>query len=165
MRGPVGMAQDVCPVVSAEDRARLEAIVGDRTQNHKHMQRTRIVLLSTERMAGAEIGGALFTARRFSQRRMTRRVLQIHRRKAPALPRDGSACRATILCAKLGSLGAAGREEREARRVARLGASVQSCSWSGDPSTTIVHRHLKALNRLACSVGSALVGLGTVCTS
>ena len=40
------MAQDVCPLVSGEDRARLEAIVADRNRAHKHVLRARIVLNS-----------------------------------------------------------------------------------------------------------------------
>ena len=42
------MAQSVCLVVSAEDRARLEAIVADRNRPQKHATRARIVLLSAE---------------------------------------------------------------------------------------------------------------------
>jgi hypothetical protein len=34
-----GMAQIVCPLVSAEDRARLEAIVADRNRAQKHVAR------------------------------------------------------------------------------------------------------------------------------
>jgi len=44
------MAQDLCVVVSDADRARLEAVIGDRTRPVKHVQRARIVLLSTERL-------------------------------------------------------------------------------------------------------------------
>ena len=44
------MAQELCVVVSDEDRARLEAIIGDRTRPVKHVQRARIVLLSAERL-------------------------------------------------------------------------------------------------------------------
>jgi transposase len=45
------MAQDVCVIVNAEDRARLAAIVGDRSRALKHVQRARIVLFSAERVA------------------------------------------------------------------------------------------------------------------
>ena len=45
----MGMAQDVSVIVRDDDRARLEAIVGDRNQRQKHMQRARIVLLSADR--------------------------------------------------------------------------------------------------------------------
>jgi hypothetical protein len=44
------MAQELCVVVSDEDRVRLEAIIGERNQPVKHVQRARIVLLSAERL-------------------------------------------------------------------------------------------------------------------
>jgi hypothetical protein len=37
------MAQKVSVIVSADDRARLEAIVGNRNQRRKHVQRAQIV--------------------------------------------------------------------------------------------------------------------------
>src|SRR5205085_4035593 len=49
------MAQTVCVVVSAEDRARLAAIIGDRSRPLKHMQRARIVLQSADRLPALEI--------------------------------------------------------------------------------------------------------------
>ena len=49
------MAQTVCPLVSAEDRARLEAIVADRNRAQKHVARARIVLASAERLPVAAI--------------------------------------------------------------------------------------------------------------
>ena len=49
------MAQIVCPLVSAEDRARLEAIVGDRNRAQKHVARVRIILGSAERLNVAEV--------------------------------------------------------------------------------------------------------------
>jgi transposase len=49
------MAQDVCPVVSGEDRARLEALVADRNQPLKHVQRAWIVLHSADRLPVAEV--------------------------------------------------------------------------------------------------------------
>ena len=51
----VGMAQDVCPIVSGDDRARLEAIVADRNRAHKHVLRARIILHSAERLRVAEV--------------------------------------------------------------------------------------------------------------
>src|SRR5512134_4195052 len=45
----------VCPLVSAEDRARLEAIVGDRNRAQKHVARARIILGSAERLSVAEV--------------------------------------------------------------------------------------------------------------
>ena len=49
------MVQPVCLVVSAEDRARLEAIVADRNRSQKHVARARIVLGSAERLDVAAI--------------------------------------------------------------------------------------------------------------
>ena len=49
------MAQTVCVIVSAEDRARLAAIIGDRSRPLKHMQRARIVLESADRLPALEI--------------------------------------------------------------------------------------------------------------
>ena len=44
------MAQTVCVIVSPEDRARLAAIIGDRSRPLKHIQRARIVLFSADRL-------------------------------------------------------------------------------------------------------------------
>jgi len=49
------MAQTVSVIVSAEDRARLAAIVGDRSRPVKHVQRASIVLLSAERLPVLEV--------------------------------------------------------------------------------------------------------------
>jgi transposase len=49
------MAQSVCLAVSAEDRARLEAIVADRNRSQEHVARARIVLGSTGRLDIATI--------------------------------------------------------------------------------------------------------------
>ena len=49
------MAQDVCPIVSGEDRARLEAIVADRNRAHKHVLRAQIVLHSAARLSVAGV--------------------------------------------------------------------------------------------------------------
>lgn len=49
------MSQDVCPVVSADDRVRLEAIIGDRNRTQKHVARARIILHSSDRLNVAEI--------------------------------------------------------------------------------------------------------------
>jgi transposase len=49
------MAQTVCPLVSAEDRPRLEAIVADRNRAQKHVLRARIVLHSADRLSVAEV--------------------------------------------------------------------------------------------------------------
>src|SRR5215217_9465 len=49
------MAQSVCLVVSAGDRARLEAIVADRNRPQKQVARARIVLLSADRLDVAAV--------------------------------------------------------------------------------------------------------------
>ena len=49
------MAQTVCVIVGAEDRARLAAIIGDRSRPLKHVQRARIVLHSAERVPVLEV--------------------------------------------------------------------------------------------------------------
>jgi transposase len=49
------MAHIVCPLVSAADRARLEAITADRNRAQKHVARARIILASAERLSVAEI--------------------------------------------------------------------------------------------------------------
>ena len=49
------MAQIVCPLVSAEDRARLEATVADRNRAQKHVARARIILGSADRLSVTEV--------------------------------------------------------------------------------------------------------------
>jgi len=49
------MAQTVSVIVSAEDRARLAAIVGDRSRPLKHVQRARIVLHAADRLPVLEV--------------------------------------------------------------------------------------------------------------
>jgi Homeodomain-like domain len=49
------MAQEVCVVVGDGERARLVAIAADRNHAQKHVQRARIILLSAERLAVAEV--------------------------------------------------------------------------------------------------------------
>ena len=49
------MSQTVCPIVSAEDRVRLEAIVADRNRAQKHVARARIVLHSADRLTVAAV--------------------------------------------------------------------------------------------------------------
>src|SRR6202049_3289768 len=44
------MAQELCVIVSAEDRARWAAIIDDRNRPLKHIQRAQIVLFSAERL-------------------------------------------------------------------------------------------------------------------
>src|SRR5436853_246136 len=49
------MARSVCLVVSAGDRARLEAIAADRNRPRKHVARARLVLLSADRLDVAAV--------------------------------------------------------------------------------------------------------------
>jgi transposase len=51
----LGMAQTLCPIVSADDRARLESVVADRNRPQKHVARARIVLLSARRLDVAAV--------------------------------------------------------------------------------------------------------------
>ena len=44
------MSQTVCPLVSTEDRNRLEAIIVDRNRPQKHVARARIILHSSARL-------------------------------------------------------------------------------------------------------------------
>src|SRR5687768_11824900 len=49
------MAQTLCPVVSAKDRQRLAAIIGDWNRPQKHVAQARVVMLSAERLEVAAI--------------------------------------------------------------------------------------------------------------
>jgi len=49
------MSQTVCVMPSADDRARLEAVIGDRNRPLKHICRARIILLSAERHRVLEV--------------------------------------------------------------------------------------------------------------
>jgi transposase len=49
------MSQTVSVIVSAEDRAQLAAIIGDRSRPLKHVQRAKIVLHSADRLAASEV--------------------------------------------------------------------------------------------------------------
>jgi transposase len=49
------MSHEVCPLVSAADRTRLEAIVADRNRAQKHVRRARIILASAARLSVAEV--------------------------------------------------------------------------------------------------------------
>jgi Homeodomain-like domain len=57
------MAQDVCVVVDAGDRAWLAAIAADRNRPQKHAQRARIVLLSTDPLSVAAIARLVAVSR------------------------------------------------------------------------------------------------------
>ena len=49
------MAQTVSVIVSAEERALLSAIIGDRNRPLKHVQRAKIILLSADRLPVQEV--------------------------------------------------------------------------------------------------------------
>ena len=49
------MAHVVCPLVSAEDRERLAAVLADRNRPQKHVARARVILASAERLDVAEV--------------------------------------------------------------------------------------------------------------
>jgi transposase len=51
----MAMSQTVCPLVIADDRVRLEAIIGDRNRAQKHVARARVILHSCDRLNVAEI--------------------------------------------------------------------------------------------------------------
>src|SRR5438552_16704146 len=76
------MAQTVSVIVSAEERVRLAAIVGDRSRPLKHVQRARIVLHSADRLPVLEV------ARRASVSRpavwLTAALRRRRRGRAPA---------------------------------------------------------------------------------
>ena len=56
-------AQTVCVIVSAADRERLQAIIGDRNQPRKHMERARIVLASAEREPAQRVAAGVGVSR------------------------------------------------------------------------------------------------------
>ena len=49
------MAQTVCILPSAEDRARLAAVIGDRNSPQKHVQRAKIILHSAEKRSVLDV--------------------------------------------------------------------------------------------------------------
>jgi len=63
------MAQTLCPVVSAEDRLRLAAIIGDRNRPQKQVARARAVLLSADRPGVAAIARQAAIGRRMARHR------------------------------------------------------------------------------------------------
>jgi transposase len=66
------MAQTVSVLLTAEDRARLAAVIGDRNRPQKHVQRARLVVLSAERLPALEVarqsGASRPTVWRWQQR-------------------------------------------------------------------------------------------------
>jgi len=86
---PTGaMAQKVCPLVSAEDRARLEAIIADRNRAQKHVARARIILGSAARLPVAEVARRAGISLRSVQRIWAAHDLQPHRIRTFKRSRD-----------------------------------------------------------------------------
>ena len=103
------MAQEVSVIVSDDDRARLEAIVRDRNHSHKHVQRARLVLLSAERLAVAEVARRAGVSRpavwRWQRRFAEQGVSGLLRDKTrppgtPPLPADTVARVVAMTCAE-----------------------------------------------------------------
>jgi transposase len=103
------MAQDVCPVVSGEDRARLEALVADRNQALKHVQRAWIVLYSADRLPVAEVARRIGLGRpavwRWQRRYAEQGVAGLVRDKTrkpgkPATPADTVARVVALTCSE-----------------------------------------------------------------
>ena len=100
------MAQTVCIILDATERARLNAIIGDRSRPLKHIQRARILLLSAERLSLQQVArqagvsrpavwrGSNAMARRAARaccaRRHGRRARQRIRHDNTARPRAGA---------------------------------------------------------------------------
>jgi transposase len=61
--GDGAMAQTVCVVVCAADRAPLAAIVADRNQRQKHVERARIVLASADRGSAQRVAQSIGVSR------------------------------------------------------------------------------------------------------
>src|ERR1700724_4402943 len=57
------MAQTVCVIVSAVDRERLEAIVVDRNQGQKYVERARIVFASADRGPAQQVAQSIGVSR------------------------------------------------------------------------------------------------------
>jgi len=57
------MAQEVCVIVSAKDRARLAAIIEDRNRPLKHIQRAQIILFSADRLSVLQVAQRASTSR------------------------------------------------------------------------------------------------------
>ena len=57
------MAQTVCVIVSARELERLQAIVSDRNQPQKHVERARIVLASAGRQPAQRVAGRVGVSR------------------------------------------------------------------------------------------------------
>jgi hypothetical protein len=61
------MAQTICVIISAAERERLQAIVGDRNRPQKHVERAGIVLASADRGPAQQVGLSLRSVQRIWQ--------------------------------------------------------------------------------------------------
>ena len=57
------MAQELCVIVSAEDRVRLGLIIDDRNRPLKHIQRAHIILFSADRLPVLQVARRAGTSR------------------------------------------------------------------------------------------------------
>ena len=101
------MAQSVCVIVSAVDRDRLEAIVADRNQRQKYVERARIVLASADRGPAQRIAQGIGLSRptvwRWQQRFAEAGVEGLLRDKTrkpgkPPIPDDKAAQVVALTC-------------------------------------------------------------------
>ncbi len=85
----VVMAQDVCVIVGAEDRARLDAVVGDRRRPLKHVNRALFFLASANRSPVVEVAQASMPTRQsgcFLKKGSIRPRLNCRRKTTPPDP-------------------------------------------------------------------------------
>src|SRR3954469_3554376 len=147
------MAQTVCVIISAEDRARLAAIIGDRSRPLKHMQRARIVLQSADRLPAMEISRragvsrpAVWRWQRHYAEEGVERLLREGSRK------PGKAPVAVATVAKVLALTNADPPDETTHWTGRAMAKAVNLSlrtvqriWGGPQATTPPLAHLQAL--------------------
>src|ERR1700746_3720507 len=61
--GMGAMAQPVCVVLSSAEREQLAVIAADRNRPRKHVERTRIVLASADRLSARQVGQSIGVSR------------------------------------------------------------------------------------------------------
>ena len=149
-----GMAQEVCVVVGAEDRARLTAMVGDRSRPLKHLQRSRIVLFSADRLPVIEVARRAGVSRpavwRWQRRYAEAGVEGLLRDKtrppgkAPVAPATVAAVLALTCAEPPGET-----THWTGRAMAKaVGLSLRTIQDLGKaPPATAPHTHLQALHR------------------
>ena len=157
------MAQTVCVIVSAEDRARLAAIIGDRSRPLKHMQRARIVLESADRLPALEISRRAGVSRPAVwrwQRHYAEEGVERLLREGSRKPGKAPVAMATVAAAVDGCGSTAiVRAVAPLRRVGRLlelGA-VPEIAWA-DLESTPGYDGVAAAGRRCASSGARLVG-------